>query len=103
MTLEKQQGQASETVRIPNPPTICRCGLARSYHPGLADHEYVPRYDPVAWREGYRQALTDSALRVTKIDPDTVFQVLVDIEWRDYHSTRGLAIALAERLSHDSR
>jgi hypothetical protein len=24
--------------------TICKCGLAKSYHPRLADHDYEPRY-----------------------------------------------------------
>lgn len=24
--------------------TICKCGLAKSYHPRLANHEYEPRY-----------------------------------------------------------
>ncbi len=33
------------TIRPISRPTICKCGLAKSYHPRLAkDHEYEPRY-----------------------------------------------------------
>jgi hypothetical protein len=47
-----------------NPPTICRCGAAKSYHGAdgrKSDHPYEPRYEPEAWREGYRAATLDAA------------------------------------------
>ena len=37
--------------------TICKCGLAKSYHgpnpPNLADHEWEPRYDADSYASGF--------------------------------------------------
>ena len=43
------------------PPTICKCGLAKSYHEGRFNpgHDYEPRYEPVAWLEGYRAGVEE--------------------------------------------
>lgn len=54
------------------PPTICKCGLARSYHeqPESLPHQYEPRYEPEAWREGYRTALREAA--TTPLEPEPI-------------------------------
>ena len=61
MTEHKSSLQKPDVKRLldkATPPTICRCGLAKSYHEGrfTPGHAYEPRYEPMAWREGYRAA-----------------------------------------------
>ncbi len=48
--------QTPRTKAGPYPPTICRCGMAKSYHIGdrmKACGDYTPRYEPVAWLDGF--------------------------------------------------
>ncbi len=46
-----------------NPPTICRCGGAMTYHRPIdrRDHEYEPRYEPMAWTDGYNRGREEGA------------------------------------------
>lgn len=43
------------------PPTICKCGSAKSYHrpSDRRDHKYEPRYEPLAWQNGYERGLAE--------------------------------------------
>jgi hypothetical protein len=45
------------------PPTICKCGSAKAYHrpQDKRDHDYEPRYEPMAWSDGYRRGAEAAA------------------------------------------
>lgn len=72
-------------------PTICLCGLARSYHepdqPVLADHAWVPRYShgrpfyyectvPGCALDGHHRAASKAYERVS-LDPETMSRTVV--------------------------
>lgn len=52
------------------PGTICKCGLAKSYHGRLDSppHEYEPRYDPVTWAEAVATRNRELAEAVRALD-----------------------------------
>lgn len=55
----------------PRPPTICKCGMAKSYHDGRIRPatEYEPRYEPGAWKDGYRRGYKHGYEAAKKEDP----------------------------------